>query len=225
MARLDAAGLLVDGEEFWAAQRAQGAVATAAYAEDPTNAGAHLKRRAEARVHIVAPEPWGTLTRSLLAGAGIAEGDQAEASLSLVVSAGPLPRACHLDLLRADRPHLSVRVVEGVVTLGPFADPGRTACHRCVEVHLAETDPRRLLVLEQYADPRAGRLVAEPVDATLMTLALAWAARDIATWVEGREPATWSAIVPLTSRLEATPRRFPRHPHCGCGWGDALAAG
>ncbi|NUR06735.1 MAG: hypothetical protein HOQ45_06990, partial [Nocardioidaceae bacterium] len=59
----------------------------------------------------------------------------------------------------------------------------------------------------------------EPVDPLLAALALAWAARDLATYVDGRRPATWSATVTLQPDLsEIETRSWLRHPGCCCTW-------
>ena len=109
------------------------------------------------------------------------------------------------------------------MTLGPFVVPGATACLRCVDAHRGEADPRRGLVLEQAASLPA--LTRDRVDPALHALALAWAARDVVTFVEGGRPATWSATVRVDAGLRLAPQEWLRHSHCGCSWGDQLAAG
>jgi hypothetical protein len=108
-----------------------------------------------------------------------------------------------------------------VVELGPFVAPGQTACLRCVDAHRGETDPRRALVLEQYAaaGPRADG-VPEPVDEPVFTAALAWAVRDCLSYVDGLEPTTWSRTVTFGPGMAQTAREWARHPHCGCAWSE-----
>ena len=62
----------------------------------------------------------------------------------------------------------------------------------------------------------------EPCDPLLMQLALAWAVRDLVTYVEGGLPSTWSATVDVRADLTLVRREWTRHPRCGCSWGDAL---
>ena len=45
------------------------------------------------------------------------------------------------------------------VRIGPFVEPGRTACLRCVDAHLGDVDPRRATVLHQLEE-----LPAAPID-------------------------------------------------------------
>lgn len=140
-----------------------------------------------------------------------------------LVGVGEAPREMADPLLREGTAHLVVRLTEGRAVLGPFVVPGETACLRCTDAYLTEEDPAWPLLVEQYA--RATRSdrpdgIPEPVDASLAALAVAWAARDLASYAEGATPGTLSSTVRLATRLEAIEtRRWPRHPGCGCGWG------
>jgi len=123
---------------------------------------------------------------------------------------------------RAGTPYLLVRLVEGRAVVGPFVAPGATACLRCTDAHATDADPAWPLLLRQYAaassrDRADG--VPEPVDPLLATVAVAWAARDLATYVDGGRPSTWSATVtlhPALTRIET--HAWLRHPGCGCSW-------
>ncbi|MDX6325107.1 MAG: hypothetical protein QOK15_1461 [Nocardioidaceae bacterium] len=124
--------------------------------------------------------------------------------------------------LREACPHLLVRLVEGRAVVGPFVVPGRTACLRCIDAYRREEDPAWPLLVEQYARAtRADRAdgIPEPVDATLATVAVGWAVRELSTYAEGGEPATTSATLTLAPLLDSLDtRRWPQHPHCGCAW-------
>jgi bacteriocin biosynthesis cyclodehydratase domain-containing protein len=123
---------------------------------------------------------------------------------------------------RAGTPYLLVRLTEGRAVVGPFVQPGATACLRCLDAHRTDTDPAWPLLVRQYAAACAADRAdgaPEPVDPLLATLALAWAARDLATFVDGGRPSSWSATVTLhpgLSRLDT--RSWLRHPGCGCSW-------
>ena len=101
-------------------------------------------------------------------------------------------------------PHLVVRPGADSVTVGPFVDPGVTACLRC----LAAAASPATSAAGAYAD----------VDPALLTLGLGWAVRDLATWQSGELPTTWSSTVTIGADLEPVITRWPRHPHCGCAW-------
>lgn len=143
----------------------------------------------------------------------------------VLLVAGTDPDRCLVDdWVRADLPHLFLTATEGMVRVGPFVVPGRTACLRCIDAHHTEHDPRRALVLQQYAEaarPRDG--LPDPVPADLLDLAVGYAVRDLVSWVDGHRPATWSTTVRIDGRLELARTPWPRHPGCGCSWGQALA--
>ncbi len=130
------------------------------------------------------------------------------------------------EALRTGRPHLVLTASSGAVRVGPFVVPGLTACLRCVDAHLGERDERRALVLHQHlsAGPDPHGLPA-PLDPALMTLAIAWAVRDVLDFVAGDPPSTWSTTVDLAPGLALDRQTWRRHPHCGCCWGDLLDAG
>lgn len=156
----------------------------------------------------------------LLAAAGL--GTEGEPACRLLMSVGELGRD-RLDRLVADGvPHLVLRLVDGAVTIGPFVVPGETACLRCVDLHVASGDPVYPALVEQHAQatPEAGRHGwPEPVDLPLVTLATAWAVRDVCTWAEGDRPTTWSATVRLEPGLSGlTDVQWLRHPGCSCFW-------
>jgi bacteriocin biosynthesis cyclodehydratase domain-containing protein len=141
----------------------------------------------------------------------------------VLVAVGEPRRELLDDWVRRQGPHLVVRLVEGRAAVGPFVVPGSTACLRCLDAYRTEQDPVWPLLVEQHS--RASRAdrpdgVPEPVDAALAAVAVGWAARDLACYVEGGTPASWSSTLTFDARLDAVePLRWPAHPHCGCGWG------
>ncbi len=175
-------------------------------------------QRGAHRIGVRADRPSASLVVDLLADAGLTRDDDA-ATVWLLVAAGPVPRATVDPLQRAGVPHLLVGGQHGARRIGPFVDPGITACQRCVDAHEAVADPRLPFLLEQAATT-GGRI--EPVDPVLERLALSWAVRDLARYTEGEEPSTWSTTVDLGAGGAplVTPRL--RHPHCGCAWDSLL---
>lgn len=162
-------------------------------------------------VTIDAPAEVRRALTGLLNDAGLRTGPAA--AVVLVADDGEITRERVDPLMRAGRAHLTVGADGRCWTVGPFVVPGRTACLRCVDAHRTECDPRRLVVAEQLArHPRA-----RSHDALLRGLALAWAVRDLRTYLAGGRPATWSASYVLG---DGTPQehRWRRHPHCGCAW-------
>lgn len=144
------------------------------------------------------------------------------AGLALVLSVGEVDRSTIDPLLRADLPHLVVRIVDGVVLLGPFVSPGLTACLRCLDAHHADEDPGYPVALERYvaagARPRDDGCLDVP-DPGTTALALAWAARDLRTFSSGRTPSTWSSTIAIGGTGSAISAcAWQPHPRCGCRW-------
>jgi bacteriocin biosynthesis cyclodehydratase domain-containing protein len=140
-------------------------------------------------------------------------GPVAPDALTVLVALGE-PRREDVDAeVRDGRPHLVVSGGPDRVVVGPFVDPGRTACLRCLDAHRSEADPRRGLVLAQLAGRAGG-----PDDPALVALAAAWAAHDVLTFLAGGSPTTWSATVSVGADLRPERQPWRRHPWCGCAW-------
>lgn len=141
---------------------------------------------------------------------------------AVLLGVGEPDRALTDTWTRAGTPYLVVRLVEGRAVIGPFVKPGTTACLRCLDAHCTDADPSWPLLVRQYSTASARTRAdgaPEPVDPLVASLALAWAARDLASYVDGGRPSSWSATVtvhPQLSRLET--RSWLRHPACGCSW-------
>jgi hypothetical protein len=191
-----------------------------AFAGAGPSATARLTARGSARVAVDAHGRWRTLALRAMAASG------------LTVAKPGARRVAHLlvdpadelldDLVRRSEAHLVVTGVAGRITVGPFVSPGQTACSRCVTAHRCDQDPGHATVLEQYAaNPDQG----VPPDPALLQLAVAWAVRDLVSYVEGDVPATWSSTVLMDPGLTLAREEWRRHPICGCSWGDQLAAG
>lgn len=157
----------------------------------------------------------GTMSR-LCTRAGIPLQESSAGLLRVIVSRGE-PRRERADaLMRDDTPHLWVTALDGGIRVGPFVDPGRSTCLRCIDAHLGDLDPRRATVLHQLEqDPPP----SSPVDPTLLVLGAAWAVRDLARVLDGAISALRSRTVTVSNDLEVTARTWLRHPHCGCAWG------
>lgn len=205
---LQAADLVVDDDEARSP--------AASLAQFGGAAAERSDQRRGHRVAIAADAHTTRLVATLLTEAGLAH-DDTEPTVCVVVDPGVVCRSRVDPLQRAGVPHLVVSGTPQGHRVGPFVEPGVTACLRCVDAEESADDPRLPLLLEQAA--RAGD--PPPPDPVLERLALAWAVRDLARWAEGDEPSTWSATVDVgpTAAPAVTPRL--RHPHCGCAW-DAL---
>ncbi len=168
----------------------------------------------------------GTLRRDLVAllgAAGLREHRGRTApDCGVLVGVGEPDRELVDDWTRAGTPYLLVRLTEGRAVVGPFVASGRTACLRCIDAHHADADPAWPLLVRQYATAASRDRAdgaTEPVDPLLAALTTAWAARDLASYVDGQRPSTWSATVTLHPRLEELETQpWLRHPACSCSW-------
>ncbi|QNN51777.1 hypothetical protein [Nocardioides mesophilus] len=149
-----------------------------------------------------------------------ASGD--DAVVGVLAGIGEPDRELADPWVRESTPYVVVRMCEGHAVVGPFVAPGRTSCLRCIDAHHTDADPAWPLLVQQYSRlssrPRRDG-VPEPVDPVLATLAAAWAVRDLASYVDGVRPSTWSTTLVLDAELaEVESRCWLRHPECGCGW-------
>jgi len=163
--------------------------------------------------------------KDLAASYGLGPGRGA-AQVAVLVGAGEPCRTTTDEWTRRGTPHLVVRLVEGHALVGPFVDPGRTACLRCTDAATTDEDPSWPLLLEQYIGHSARDRpdgAGEPVDPALADLACAWALRDVVSYLQDRRPTSWSATVRLDPWLhDLRTTSWLRHPACGCTWTMAL---
>lgn len=180
------------------------------------------------RVRVSTPAeqaPWAVDVHELLAGARLRT-VASRPDAVLVLCHGEPDRADLDPLVRDGTDHLVLTLSDGGARLGPLVEPGRTACLRCVDVHRSTDDPDHVAVLTRYAaaqhwpgaDPHAS---AGETDPALVALATGWAVRDLARHLHGRRPrpSSWSSTLTWHPHTDTpVPRRWLRHPDCGCGW-------
>ena len=135
----------------------------------------------------------------------------------LVVASDHEPDRSWSDQAMADgRPHLWVSVRDLVGVVGPFVEPGSSACLRCVDRSRADLDPCWPTLLDSASVPR--RLV-HACDPLLATLVATWAVQAVSVWASGLTPQTRDRTleIPLGPGVTECVRHHP-HPTCGCGW-------
>lgn len=187
----------------------------------------HIRVGANGRVEVrtFGVHPFTDLS-TLLDEAGLAVdepfGSPEAGAAGLLVGVGEPSRDLLDDWVRDGLPHLVLRFAEGEAVVGPFVEPGSTACLRCIDAHHTDTDSRwPLLVAQQAAHterPRADGTPEAP-DGPLLRLATAWAVTDLAGHLRGARPATWSSTLRLPPDLaEADSTSWLRHAECGCSW-------
>ena len=160
------------------------------------------------RAQLLTPPSCGELVTSVVTLAGLQP--SRGAGVALLVTDHDDPSVA--DQWSVDSfPHLVVRLGHQSVRVGPFVQPGVTACLRCLAAAGKPAEPARAA----YAD----------LDPSLLTVGLGWAVRDLASWNAGELPTTWSTTVTIRADLAPESTRWPRHPHCGCSWGLDVAVG
>jgi hypothetical protein len=177
------------------------------------------------QIRVFGPPAGGSLRddlRDLLQAAGLGAPSEASPDCGVLIGVGEPDRELVDAWTRAETPYLVVRLTEGRMVLGPFVAPGRTACLRCIDGHCTDADASWPLLVRQYAaatsrDRADG--APEPVDPMLASLAVSWAARDLASYVDGLRPTTWSSTVTVHGPLDRIETRaWLRHPGCCCSW-------
>ncbi|MCD6638280.1 MAG: hypothetical protein LT071_00005 [Nocardioides sp.] len=153
------------------------------------------------RVAVAVTDDWREPWVAALATAGV--GSSHRAAVGLVVSRGRAPRPESDRWSVESRPHLLVDAREDRIDVGPWVLPGTGPCARCVEAATLDV-----------GDPRP----VGPLDPALVTLAAGWVARDLRAWLRGETPTTWATSWRLDHAPAPTPRRWQRHPYCGCAW-------
>lgn len=193
--------------------------------------------RSRTRIRLLGPAQWRQDLTAALIGEGLTGvGTSAERAaerpaersaespdryeVTVLLSAGEPDRAWVDALTHPGDAVLLVAAVDSRIRVGPFVLPGVTACLRCVDHHLAGVDPRYPLALAA-----AQRDYAVELPALQLQAALVLTAGQVLAWAEQRPPSTWSATTWIEPDLGTAHRTWPRHPHCGCCWGDALRVG
>ena len=139
----------------------------------------------------------------------------------LAVLAGRPDPVVLAGLMRDRVPHLSVLADEAIGVVGPLAQPGRSACLRCVDLSKAARDPAWPVILAQ-----AGGVAGRPASprACDTVLAAATAALAAAQALAFIDRAGTAPLVTVNGTLELLlpdwqwrRRSWPAHPACTCG--------
>ncbi len=136
----------------------------------------------------------------------------------LAVVTGPVTAREIASLMRDRVPHLAVRAEEAIGVVGPFVDPGRSACLRCVDLSKAARDPSWPKILAQVAGNVAAPRACDTVLAAA-TAALAAAQALAVIDYRGARPvvAANGALELVLPDWQWHRRDWPPHPACTCG--------
>jgi bacteriocin biosynthesis cyclodehydratase domain-containing protein len=144
--------------------------------------------------------------------------DDADVLPDLAVLTGPVAASDVAALMRDQVPHLAVRADEAIGVVGPFVDPGRSACLRCIDLSKAARDPAWPKILAQAAGDVAYPTACDTVLAAA-TAALATAqALAVIDYRGARSPVAANGALELALPDWQWRRRdWPPHPCCTCG--------
>ncbi len=153
--------------------------------------------------------------RGLLPRVGLVH-DPGNADLVVVASDQEPTRSLSDDVMADGRPHLWALVRELVGVVGPFVQPGTTACLRCVDRTRAHHDPAWPTLVESASIPRGHVHACDPL---LATLVATWAAMELSLWAGDLQPQTWGRTIEIPLGVgHITLDRTDADPACGCGW-------
>jgi bacteriocin biosynthesis cyclodehydratase domain-containing protein len=108
--------------------------------------------------------------------------------------------------------HLTIGVREETVIIGPLVPPDGTPCLNCLELHRQDRDPLWPVIAAQLA----GEGQPEPCTVPTLLAAVAYAATEVLTYVDGGAPGTVGAAVEIGMGGQPRRRAWPPHPACDC---------
>lgn len=140
---------------------------------------------------------------------------RAHPDLAIIAPGERLPGELTAELTERAVPQLLVEVCEDRAVLGPLVVPGRTPCHRCRDLALADRDP--LWPRTQAALAGDGAAPRSACDTTLAALAASNAVLHALAFLDGHLPPSAGATCEFALPY-ALPERlaFAAHPACGC---------
>jgi bacteriocin biosynthesis cyclodehydratase domain-containing protein len=145
--------------------------------------------------------------------------DDAKRLPDLAVLAGRPDPVDLADLMRDRVPHLAVAASEAIGVVGPLAEPGHTACLRCVDLTKAARDPAWPVVLAQAAGAAGLPVSPQACDTVLAAATAALAAAQALAFIDRGGP-----LVTANGTLEVVlpdwqwrRRSWAPHPACTCG--------
>ena len=124
-------------------------------------------------------------------------------------------------LVAAGIPHLALSLVDGIAAVGPFVQPGATACVACVDETLARRDPAWPVLVDQLRpanrQPAVSTDVSQPRNRVLEAAVSALAVRELLAHLAGSTVLTLGASLRLDASLvQQVVHRWTLHPACGC---------
>lgn len=150
----------------------------------------------------------------------IARSTSQACDLTILTSARSLDHGALGRLVASDEWHLPVLVGERGVLVGPLVIPGRSACARCLALHLSGRDPEYAAAELSVADQPLPRPLAAMQ--ARVTLVLTRFLTDFSLFWRGRRsvnppsPPLLGTVISILADGSAVEHSLPPHPECGC---------
>ena len=139
------------------------------------------------------------------------EAERASCTLAIAIGHFVLDPGYYGLWLRRDLPHLPVVLGDSSVAVGPFIEPGSTACLYCLQRHANDADSAWPAIASQLWGRRSAldtELVASEVAAIVARFALAR--------LQGDAASASDQLVIDGATGQQSRRDFAVHPDCGC---------
>lgn len=144
-------------------------------------------------------------------GGGAAGGAAAGGAAVVVVAHHLVSPAFATALMADDRPHLPLVLTAAGAEVGPYVEPGITACLSCLAAHRREADPAWPAIAAQLL----GRPVVD-VDRSIVWEAGIVAARLLSETVDSPRRVRTRSLILRSGSLRRTVRKHRPHEECRC---------
>ncbi len=138
---------------------------------------------------------------------------------TLIISTAPPDPELLAEWMRGSTPFF---LIDGLdrdnLTFGPFVNPGKDACPRCIDLHCLDRDPNwNSVTLAHFLDRR--REISTPLALLGASIGAIFALAQIEDRTSSQFPLRGKTITYSASELtHPIIRRWSRHPLCGCSW-------
>jgi hypothetical protein len=138
---------------------------------------------------------------------------------NLIISTAPPDPELLAEWMRGSTPFF---LIDGLdrdnLTFGPFVNPGKDACPRCIDLHCLDRDPNwNSVTLAHFLDRR--RELSTPLALLGASMGAIFALAQIEDRTSSQFPLRGKTITYSASELtHPIIRRWSRHPLCGCSW-------
>ena len=148
---------------------------------------------------------------TVLVAHSVTAAELAECELAVVVAHFVVEPELLGTWLRRDVPHLPVVLGDSSAAIGPFVEPGRSACLYCLQLHARDADAAWPAIASQLWGRRS------PADTELLASeGAAIAARDVLARLAGGVGVRSTQLAIDAQSGAQSQRSFEVHPQCGC---------